>query len=443
MKKVLIILYYWPPAGGGGVQRWLKFTKYLPEFGWEPIVYAPENPDYPLQDPSLVADIPKGLTVIKHPIWEARKAVAGLFPRKENNKNPKGKKKSLDGLFYLDPSERSFKDNLTIWIRGNFFIPDARMTWVKPSIKFLSQYLKENPVDAIATTGPPHSIHLIGKGLKKKTGLPWYCDMRDPWTNIEFFEHLMLSNWAERKHRRLEKAVLTGADHVNEVGKDFINYDKSIGVKNIDWLPNGYDDKDFEGEKEAVSPHFMISHIGTFEKDRSLDSLYFALNKLSEEFPDFRNDLRIQLAGKISGAVIEDFENEGLGENLVNLGYISHKEAIQAMQRSQLLLILINQSERNAKGKLTGKIFEYLASERPILIIGPEDGDAANVMNECQGGVACDFEDRDKLVRILKEKYLEYKEIGSVKSQSQGYEKYSRKNLSKALAELLDRLGTK
>lgn len=187
----------------------------------------------------------------------------------------------------------------------------------------------------------------------------------------------------------------------------------------------------------------MISHIGTFEKDRSLDSFYYALNTLGAEFEGFKKDLRIQLAGKISSAVIDDFETEGLGENIVNLGYISHKEAIQAMQRSQLLLILINQSERNAKGKLTGKIFEYLASERPILIIGPEDGDAANVMNECNGGDACDFEDREKLLRILREKYLEFKEKGTVESQTQGYEKYSRKNLTKTLAELLDRLSTK
>jgi len=439
MKKVLIILYYWPPSGGGGVQRWVKFVKYLPAFGWEPIVYAPENPDYPLHDPSLLEEIPEGLKVIKQPIFEARKALTNLFPKKDKEAGAKGGK-SLDGLFYLDPKERSLKDNLSIWVRGNLFIPDARMTWINPSIKFLSQYLKDHPVDAMVSTGPPHSMHLIGKGIKKKTDLPWLVDMRDPWTNIEFFEHLMLSSWAEKKHKRLEKEVLLGADHVNEVGKSYIDYDKKLGVQDIGWIPNGYDDRDFEGEPEPLSPHFMISHIGTFEKDRSLENLYKALDSLKNEFEDFADDLRIQLAGKIAPEVLDEFQARGLGKNLIDLGYISHKEAIAAMQRSQLLLILINQSERNAKGKLTGKVFEYLASRRPILVIGPEDGDAATVTQECKGGFACDFEDLEKLIAILRARYLEFKENGSVPTYTEGYEKYSRKNLTASLAKLLDRL---
>ncbi|MEO0900024.1 MAG: glycosyltransferase family 4 protein [Bacteroidota bacterium] len=440
MKKVLIILYYWPPAGGGGVQRWVKFVKYLPEFGWEPIVYAPENPDYPLQDPSLLKEVSSDVRVIRQPIFEPRKAVQKFLGGGKDNSKGKGGK-SVDGLFYLDPKERSLKDNLTIWARGNLFIPDARTTWVKPSIKFLHKYLKENPVDVIVSTGPPHSMHLIGQGLKKKMGLPWFVDMRDPWTNIEFFEHLMLSSWAEAKHKRLEKSVLLGADHVNEVGKDFIRYDRSLGVENIDWLPNGYDDKDFEGEGEAVSPHFMISHIGTFEKDRSLDNLYKALGSLSEEFPTFKEDLRLQLAGKIAPEVLEEMAEKGLEDNVVNLGYISHSQAIQAMQRSQILLILINQSERNAKGKLTGKIFEYMASERPILIIGPEDGDAAEVMYDCEAGFACDFNNLEKLTAHLREQYQLYKEKGVIPSQTKGYEKYSRKNLTKTLAGLLESIS--
>ncbi|MBE9481851.1 MAG: glycosyl transferase family 1, partial [Bacteroidetes bacterium] len=175
MKKVLIITYYWPPSGGAGVQRWLKFVKYLREFGWEPIVYTPENPEAPDIDNSLEKDIPDNLTVIKRKIWEPYTAYKKFIGQEKEQK--------INAGFLSENKKPKLSENISVWIRGNFFIPDARKFWIKPSVKFLTNYLKNNPVDAMISSGPPHSMHMIALGLKQRLGIPWLADFRDPWTN--------------------------------------------------------------------------------------------------------------------------------------------------------------------------------------------------------------------------------------------------------------------
>src|SRR5690554_246049 len=203
-KKVLIISYYWIPAGGPGVQRWLKFVKYLPDFGVEPIVYIPENPTYPIIDQDLKIELDQ-LTLLKKPIKEPYKIASFLS---------KNKTQKISSGVIPTPRKQSFLDKLLLYIRGNFFIPDARVSWVKPSVSYLEKYICENKIETIITTGPPHSLHLIGLGLKEKLNLRWIADFRDPWTNIVYHKELKLSQKSEKKHKELEQKVLTLADQI-------------------------------------------------------------------------------------------------------------------------------------------------------------------------------------------------------------------------------------
>lgn len=175
MKKVLIITYYWRPAGGPGVQRWLKFVKYLRDFNIEPIIYAPENPTYPIIDTKIGDDLPSDIQIIKYPIWEPYK-LSSVFSKNKTQKISSG---------IIPRKKISLTEKIMLWIRGNLFIPDARKFWVKPSVAFLSEFIQNNDIQTIITTSPPHSIHLIGYYLKRKfPDIKWITDFRDPWTTI-------------------------------------------------------------------------------------------------------------------------------------------------------------------------------------------------------------------------------------------------------------------
>jgi hypothetical protein len=210
-KRVLIISYYWTPAGGGGVQRWVKFVKYFRDFGWEPVVYTVSNGDYPILDPTLENEVPEGVEVIRTPIWEPYDLYKTITGKKKGEK--------IDANFLSEGKKWSWKEKIGVFVRGNFFIPDARCFWVKPSVSYLSDYLKQHPIDAIVSTGPPHSCHLIALGVKEKFGLPWIVDYRDQWTQIDFYKELNLTWLADRRHKSLEKKVLDTCDVITPIGK--------------------------------------------------------------------------------------------------------------------------------------------------------------------------------------------------------------------------------
>ncbi|HOP44190.1 MAG TPA: glycosyltransferase, partial [Flavobacteriales bacterium] len=236
MKRVLIVTYYWPPNGGAGVQRWLKFVKYLPQHGWQPVVYTPENPELVAEDPGLLDDVPREAEVIKRRISEPY----GLYKRLTG----RGVKEKVHTAFLSEEKREGWRDRMALWVRSNFFIPDARVGWVGPSVRFLKQYLREHPVDVIVTTGPPHSMHLIGLRLKRALGIRWVADFRDPWTNIDFYRQLKLSRSADRRHRRLEAEVLREADTVVAVGWTLADELRDLGAKRVEVITNGFDPAD-------------------------------------------------------------------------------------------------------------------------------------------------------------------------------------------------------
>ena len=431
MKRVLIITYYWPPSGGSGVQRWLKMSKYLPEFGWQPVIYTTENAEYPIVDPSLEKDVAPETEVIRRPIVEPYtlyKKVLGL--KKEETVKA--------GFTQEENKGQGWKARLAMWIRGNLFIPDARRWWVKPSVKYLKEYLKAHPVDAIISTGPPHSMHLIAFKLNEALGIPWIADFRDPWTEIDFYDDLHLTRWADRKQHKLERKVLTKADKLVTIGWDCARGLGRLGNRNERVIPNGFDwEADSAQQDVPLSKEFTLTHLGVITPSRNAPQLWAALKELKEENEDFRKDLKIRLVGQVDQSVVQSLSETGLKDNTEIISYVPHDEALPMQQSSQVLLLLINNTP-NAKGILTGKLFEYLASGRPILCIGPEDGDAARVLSETQAGNTIGFDDKAGIKTALHYYYNKFKNNELISSKSDKINAYSRQSLSQKYASLLE-----
>ena len=418
--KVLIITYYWPPAGGSGVQRWLKFVKYLRDFGIEPVVYTVENPKYPILDESLQSDIPKGIEVLKQPIIEPN-SILSFF----------GKKKT-ESAGFLDPNP-SFFGKVLQYIRANYFIPDARKYWIDPSVKYLKNYISKNNIDAIVTTGPPHSMHLIGLKLKQQLGVKWIADFRDPWTEIDYFHQLPLSKKAINKHHFLEQEVLLNADKVLVVGST-MNKNYAKFNNNVVTITNGFDGEIITSETKLDSK-FTITHIGLMNSDRNPKMLWEVLTEIILENKDFSEDFKLKLIGKVDSTVIEEITTNYLKKNVELIDYVSHNEAIEFQKKSQVLLLLLN-NVPSAKGIITGKIFEYLMVNRPILAIAPLDGDLAEILNKTNAGKVVDFEDNETLKSTILDLYSKYKK-GNLRIDSNNVEQFHRKELTNKLAEII------
>ena len=431
MKKLLIITYYWPPSGGAGVRRWLKFVKYLREFGWEPVIYTAENPEVPAIDHSLEADVPDNIEVIKTKIWEPFSIYKRFVGRKKDDKIKAG--------FLSEGKTPSLTEKMSVWVRGNLFIPDARKFWILPSIKYLKAYLKENPVDAMVSTGPPHSMHMIALGVKKKFNIPWLADFRDPWTNIDFYQDLMLTGFADKKHHRLEQKVLKKADLITTVSTNWAKDFKKLGATNIEVVTNGFDTDDFSVLSGSKSGKFEICHLGSMNKDRNPGVLWNVLADLCKSIEGFKENLKITFLGFTDYAVTKSLEDEGLLGFTEMVKYLPHKEVLQKAKKASILLLPLNNTP-NVNGIIPGKLFEYLALKRPIFCVGDVHGDSSRIIDETKSGVTVDFDDGVGMRKYFLEKYKGFKSTEGFIVESVGTEKYSRKALTERMAALLDRI---
>ncbi|MEM6687034.1 MAG: glycosyltransferase family 4 protein [Bacteroidota bacterium] len=425
-KKVLIVAYYWPPAGGPGVQRWLKFVKYLRDFDIEPIVFIPKNPNYPIIDESFSEEIPKDITIIKHPIFEPYE-LAQLFSKKKTKKISRG---------IIAKEKQTFIEKMLLYIRGNFFIPDARAYWVKPSVKFLKEYIHAQNIDTIITTGPPHSLHLIGLKLRKQLPVKWVADFRDPWTSIGYHEKLRLTKKSQKKHLAMESEVLQTADCIITTSFTTKNEFSKLTTQPIEIITNGYDVETYK--TTPMDEKFTLSHIGSLLSERNPVVLWEVLAELTQTHEDFNRDFQLQFAGVISERIQRAIRNVGLDGHTTYFGYVSHQRALQLQRASQLLLVIEIDSEKT-KGIIAGKLFEYMAAERPIIGIGPKDADIAKIIQETNTGTYFLYTDKEKLrTQILA--YYEAFTQQKLQVSPIGLQQYSRKALTQKLAEVLHTL---
>lgn len=428
MKRALIITYYWPPIGGSGVQRWVKFAKYLPSEGWQPVIYTPENPDLSSIDESLLNDIPSEAEIIKRPIIEPYNIYRKLTGSKGQIKieaNPGGGGKG------------SFLKRLSMWVRGNLFMPDPRCLWISPSVRFLKKYLKEHPVDVIISTGPPQSMHLIARKVSLATGIPWVADFRDPWTKIFYFKHLRLGKWAERKHHILEQKVLDDATAVVAVSPLVQQDFAAMTSTPVYLVTNGYDESDYT-EDIVTDGYFNVVHTGLLTAEGNPVELWKALGEKCANDTDFASKFRLILAGKTDKKVLEDISKARLDNFLTDYGYIDHNKAVQ-LQRSASLLILPIREEPETKAILPGKLFEYLAARRPILGVGTSEGAMATVLQETNAGKIFNWGDSEDISKHIDGLWNECKN-GKEIVLNADIEQYSRRMTTKKMVELFNNI---
>ena len=422
-KRVLIICYYWPPAGGPGVQRWLKFVKYLGEFGVEPIVFVPDNAHYPLKDEDFEAEIPKHIEVIRFPIKEPYR-FAKWFSKKKTKIISSG---------IISEKKPSFLERVMLFVRGNLFIPDARVGWVKPASGFLQKYLSENKIDTIVTTGPPHSLHLIGLNLKQALGIRWIADFRDPWTTIHYHKSLRLTKSSEKKHKALEKEVLTQADAVVVTSPGTKKEFSAITQTPISVITNGFENT--STSERVLDDRFSLVHIGSLLTNRNPEVLWKVVSELVAEHAEFAAQCQIKLVGAVSKDVLASLDNFGLMKYTDEGGYVSHDEALQLQKNAQVLLLVeMNRSE--TKAIIPGKLFEYLSAKRPILALGPEGSDIKTIIDETNSGQFFTYSEESQIKAQLLKYFRAYSEQ-KLEVESVHIEKYSRRELTKEMAALL------
>ncbi|WP_298757403.1 glycosyltransferase [uncultured Psychroserpens sp.] len=423
-KQILIITYYWPPAGGPGVQRWLKFVKYLPEFDIEPIVYCPENPSYPMMDESLLHEVSADLRVIKQPINEPYRFAKML--------SKKGVKQISSGVIPKQ-KKQSFIEKLLLYVRGNFFIPDARKNWVKPSVKFLIEYIKTHHIDTIVTTGPPHSLHLIGFQLKNQLNIKWLADFRDPWTSIGYHKELKLTKRSQEKHKQLEITVLNFADEIIVTSGNTKREFESETDTPISVITNGYDTHHIQ--RPPKDDKFTLAHIGSLLSERNPIHLWEAISELIQEHDDFQSAFQLKLIGVVSEDVLQTLHNHGLEGYINNLGYVTHEEALRQQMVSRVLLLVEIDSE-DTKVIIPGKLFEYMASGTPIIAVGPTDSDVETILKTSNTGHYFYYDKKEQMKSQILSYFNAYKSDSLVVSAI-GLEQYSRKSLTKRLSEII------
>lgn len=423
-KKALIITYYWPPAGGPGVQRWLKFVKYLPNYGIHPVVYIPENPSYPLIDESLIKEVPENVTLLKQPIKEPYK-LAEFLSKKSSQ--------TISSGVIPKKNKQSLIQQLMLYVRGNYFVPDARKAWVNPSVTYLSEYIQKENIKTVITTGPPHSVHLIGLQLKSKLEIKWIADFRDPWTTIGYHKKLKLSGNAVKKHKQMEQQVLTTADQIIVTSE---NTKKEFGMKSkqpITVITNGYDYQHLPKVTKDVK--FSLAHIGSLLSERNPKLLWQVIGELIEKHEDFKQDFLLRLIGVVSEDVLNEIQQSIPEKNIEIVGYVNHQQALKYQRQAQLLLLIEIDSE-DTKAIIPGKLFEYMVAETPIISVGPHDSDVERIIKSTNTGRYFYYNAEDELREHLLSRFNDFKN-SAIKSFPIGLQQYSRKALTKKLAELI------
>lgn len=429
MKKVLIITYYWPPSGGAGVQRWLKFVKYFREFGLDPVVLTvnPEQASYAVLDASLELEIPPEVKVVRTNTLEP----FGLYKRFV------GAKEIPYGGF-SNESEPGFLQKVSRGIRGNVFIPDARVGWNRFAYKKACELIQAYDIGTVITTSPPHSTQLIGQKLKRNLGLKWIADMRDPWTEIYYYDRLYHSWLARKIDASMERKTLLLADHIIVVSEaikaSFAKKTTQTVAPKIHVIPNGFDPADFPEGDNYPARELIITYTGTIADNYGVETFLKTLADFNKQSVDA--SMRLRFVGNASEGVKKWVEQYALTENVSFIDHVTHKESINYLLNSSALLLVIPKVANN-EGILTGKLFEYLAARKPIIGLGPVHGDAAKIIADCEAGKMIDYNDAAAMMAYISSLHASWKNEAKLDLSTEAYIQYSRKNLTQQLIRLI------
>jgi glycosyltransferase involved in cell wall biosynthesis len=424
MNKVLIVTYYWPPSGGAGVQRWLKFSKYLPESGWQPVILTvdPEYAAYPVTDNSLSVELPTPVKVYRTP-------ATNYFSIYKKDKS------KIPSAGFANSIDNTLKGKIMRFIRGNFFIPDPRIGWNKYAFRKACEIIETEGIKNVITTSPPHSTQLIGLKIKKKyPGIKWIADLRDPWTDIYYYKQFYPTFISKNIDSCLEKNVLKKADRIITVGASLktIFSLKVKGVENkTEVITNGFDEDDFAGPEPSSPGIFTISYTGTLSDAYPLDGFLEALHSFKEK----GNVYLLRFIGTVSPKQ-KDLILSKTGNSIVEfIPYVDHATAIRYMLDTSVLLLIIPDHHSN-KSIITGKLFEYIASGKPLICLGPTDGDAAGFLSKNGHGITFSYSDSDGISGFLSGIFS-----GKTGMKKSSPEIFGRRELTKKVVELLEKLN--
>lgn len=431
MKKVLIISYYWPPAGGPGVQRVLKFVKYLPLFGWEPIVLTVKSGSYPSIDKTLENDVASTVKIEKANIWEPDNVYKKFTGMSSSDSIPTA---------VLSEKSHGWKKLFAAWVRLNIFVPDAKMGWIPFAVYSGNKIIKKEKPDLIFSTSPPPSAHLIAKKLQKKSGLKWVADFRDPWTEIHYYEDKNRTRFSKNRDKNMESSVLNKADKIICISKRDIEQDfgKKTDIEKCINIANGYDETDFADIdfSKTDTSKFILLHLGAVGAERVPKNLFKAIKTLSDKKVITKESFQLQFIGKVEVSLEDSIKQQGVEEFVSYLPYMPHKEALEKAARASAMLLLITQSKKNVR-ILPGKTFEYMRMQKPILGLGPDNGEVAQILTETGAGNVIDYNNYEQILEKLRLLIESPSQPISLQSKVKDYD---RKNLTGKLAGIFDNL---
>ncbi|PID58418.1 MAG: hypothetical protein CR986_07885 [Ignavibacteriae bacterium] len=431
MKKALIVTYHWYPAGGPGVQRILKFAKYLNKFGWKPIILTVAKGEYPALDFSLKKNIPEDIVEYRTKSLEPNFLYKKFMGMKPEQKIPTA---------ILVDDNPSLKKKITAWIRLNFFIPDAKIGWLPFAVNEGKKIIREEKPDIIFSTSPPPTVHIIAQKLADSSKLPWIADFRDPWTDIHYYEKQPRLSVVKKFDRALEKKVLNKADKVVCISKLDITLDfgKKVSPTKCINIPNGYDEEDFENLNLNYNhKKFILLHLGAINKERNPVSLFKGIKNLAQKKIITPENFMLKFVGNVENIVTKTIEDLDIGNYIEIIPYKPHKEALSYIEDASVMLLLITRSEKN-KRILPGKTFEYLRTLKFIIALGPTDGEVANIINNTNSGIVLDYSNESKIEETLEAQIIKWKQKDFHNNNITNIEKYKRENLTEELINLFD-----
>lgn len=428
-RKVLFVVYNFPPAAGAATQRVLKFLKYLNRYGFQTFVLTVDKVDYPDLDFSLIEKIPSETKIVKTKFWTPFGIYRKITGRKSDEKIP---------VAFIKDNHKSIAERISVFLRLNFFLPDAKIGWLPFAVKEGKQLIKKEKIDVIISSGPPHTTHLIAKSLKRKTGVKWIADFRDPWTDIDYYSGIKRTKLAEWIDSKLERSVLKYADYIVAASEGYLKIIKSKGIKNnYEVLTNGFDPEDFHNIKLKPQSKFTITYTGNMPFTRNPESLWLALEELANENPDFSNNFEFHFAGVMDDEIRQKIQAMNFYKNFIDHGYLSHSEVLELVFNSHLLIMIVNRVATSNE-ILPGKIFEYIASRNFVLVIGPENGVSARLINYVKQGIAIDYDEKSKMKDLIHQLFTKWQKGELQKVEySEKYE-FTRERITQKLIQIID-----